>query len=66
MRRGRRPSNIVLERRLVRGKCVTDQPAKPITQPFWPKAVIVFGLSLTVAWIILLGYGLTQVVMHAI
>jgi hypothetical protein len=30
------------------------------------KAVIVFGLSLTAAWVILLGYGLVRLVMHSI
>ena len=28
--------------------------------PFWPAAVITFGLSLTAAWVILLGYGLVR------
>jgi hypothetical protein len=34
--------------------------------PFWPAAVITFGLSLTAAWVILLGYGLVRLVELAI
>jgi hypothetical protein len=32
----------------------------------WPAAVITFGLSLTAAWVILLGYGLVRLVELAI
>jgi len=35
-------------------------------EPFWPAAVIVFGLSLTASWAILLGYGLIKLVEYAI
>ena len=28
--------------------------------PFWPAAVITLGISLTTAWVILLGYGLVR------
>ena len=34
--------------------------------PFWPAAVITFGLSLTAAWVILLGYGLVRLIELAI
>jgi len=32
--------------------------ASPVrsTDPLWPKAVIVFGFGITIAWIYLLGY----------
>jgi len=29
-------------------------------EPFWPAAIVAFGLSLSVSWIILLGYGLVR------
>ena len=34
--------------------------------PFWPAAVIALGISLTTAWVILLGYGLVRLVELAI
>ena len=34
--------------------------------PFWPAAVITFGLSLTAAWVIVLGYCLVGLVELAI
>lgn len=34
--------------------------------PFWPAAVITFGVSLTAAWVILLGYGLVRLIELAI
>ena len=34
--------------------------------PFWAKAIITFGVSVTAAWVILLGYGLIILVKHAI
>ena len=34
--------------------------------PFWPAAAITIGLSLTAAWVILLGYGLVRLVELAI
>ena len=35
-------------------------------EPFWPAALITFGLSLTAAWVILLGYGLVRLIGFAI
>jgi hypothetical protein len=35
-------------------------------EPLWPAAVIVLGLSLTVSWSLLLGYGLIKLVEYAI
>ena len=35
-------------------------------EPFWPAALITFGLSLTAAWVILLGYGLVRLIGLAI
>ena len=32
----------------------------------WPRVVIVFGISVTIAWIALLGFGLIKLVEHAI
>jgi len=32
----------------------------------WPTAVIVFGVSLTAAWTILLAYGLMRLIKYAI
>jgi hypothetical protein len=29
-------------------------------EPFWPAAIITFGLSLTAAWVILIGYALIR------
>ncbi len=37
-----------------------------VKHPIWPKVVIAFGLGLTVAWVILLGYGLVKLVELAI
>jgi hypothetical protein len=28
----------------------------------WPAAIIIFGLALNIAWVVLLGYGLTRVI----
>ena len=36
------------------------------SEPFWPIAVIVFGLSLTATWVILLAYGLVTLVERVI
>ena len=33
---------------------------------FWPAAVVVVGLSLTVSWVIVLGYGLFKIIEAAI
>jgi hypothetical protein len=45
---------------------VSELQLKPSAQSLWPAAVVVFGLSLTAAWVMLLGYGLVRLVMHAI
>ena len=38
----------------------------PSRQPIWPAAVITFGISLTVSWMILLGYGLIRLLDYVI
>jgi hypothetical protein len=38
----------------------------PSRHPIWPAAAITFGLSLTVSWMILLGYGLVRLIELAI
>ena len=43
------------------GQCIPTRK-----EPIWPAAVITFGLSLTAAWVILLGYGLVKLAKHAI
>ena len=40
--------------------------SKKILHRIWPTAVVVFGLGLTVAWTILLGYGLVKIIHAAI
>ena len=35
-------------------------------EPFWPAAIIMFGISLTAAWVILIGYTLIRLVDHVI
>ena len=43
------------------------QPERPVrNDPFWPAAVITFGISLTAARVTLLGYGLVRLVDLAI
>ena len=42
----------------------SELPAR--NDPFWPAAVITFGIGLTVAWVMLLGYGLVRLVELAI
>jgi len=34
--------------------------------PFWPAAIITFALSITVSWVILLGYALVKLVRLAL
>jgi hypothetical protein len=34
--------------------------------PFWPAALITFGISLTVTWVILLGYAAVRLIGLAI
>ena len=45
-----------------KGERMTElQSELPVrSDPFWPVAMITFGGSLTVAWVILLGYGLVR------
>ena len=42
------------------------QAERSVRDPIWPVAFIVFGLSLTAAWIGLLGYGLFMLIWHAV
>ena len=35
-------------------------------EPLWPAALVTFEISLTAAWVILLGYGLVRLVELAI
>jgi hypothetical protein len=35
-------------------------------EPFWPAAIITFGLGLTAGWVILIGYGLIRLVERVI
>ena len=35
---------------------------QPRRHPFWPAAVITIGISLTVSWVLLVGYGLLKLV----
>jgi hypothetical protein len=34
--------------------------------PFWAAAMVTFGISLTAAWVILIGYGLIRLVEHVV
>jgi len=42
------------------------QVEKAVRHSIWPVAAIAFGLSLTAAWIGLLGYGLVKLIGLAI
>ena len=42
------------------------QGLKESNDEIWPAAVIVVGLSLSVAWVIFLGYGLFKIIEAAI
>ena len=42
------------------------QAERPKRDPFWPAAVITFGISLTAAWTIVIGYGLVRLVDYVI
>lgn len=42
------------------------QSVRPVRHPVWPVVLIVFGLSLTAAWIGLLGYALVRLVELAV
>jgi hypothetical protein len=35
-------------------------------EAFWPAAVVTLGISLTAAWVMLLGYGLVRLIELAI
>ena len=35
-------------------------------EPFWPAAIITFGIGLTVAWIVLIGYASIRLVERVI
>jgi hypothetical protein len=46
---------------------MSNRELKPaIRHPFWPTAVIAFGISVTAAWMGLLGYGLVKLIELAI
>ena len=38
------------------------QVQRPVRRPIWPVLTVAFGLSLTAAWIGLLGYGLVKLI----
>jgi hypothetical protein len=38
----------------------------PVRHSVWPVAVIIFGISLSAAWVGLLGYGLIKLFEYAI
>ena len=38
----------------------------PKGDPFWAAAIVTFGICLTAAWVILLGYGLIRLVANVI
>ena len=40
--------------------------ATPKREAFWPAAVVTLGISLTAAWVMLLGYGLVKLIELAI
>ena len=42
------------------------QSERRVRDPIWPVAWITFGLSLTAAWMGLLGYGLVRLIELAI
>ena len=42
------------------------QSVRPVRHPVWPVALIVFGLSVSAAWMGLLGFGLFKLIEHAI
>jgi len=43
-----------------------DATPRKAREPFWPVAVVAFGISLTAGWTILLGYGLIKLIQLAI
>ena len=39
-------------------ECMTEaQSELPVRHPIWPVAVVTFGISLSAAWVMLIGYG---------
>ena len=50
------------------GNVMTELESEPSVrrEPIWPAVVITFGLSLTAAWVILIGYGLLRLVERVI
>ena len=38
----------------------------PKRDPMWAAAIVTFGICLTAAWVVLLGYGLIKLVTHVI
>jgi hypothetical protein len=38
------------------------QTGPPERRPLWPTAILIFGLSLTAAWVGLLGFGLFELI----
>jgi hypothetical protein len=47
---------------------MTELPSEPSLRggPIWPAAIITFGIGLSAAWVILLGFGLIKLVEHVI
>jgi hypothetical protein len=46
---------------------MSDKPLEPLRRdPFWAAAIITFGLSLTAAWVILLGYAVFKLIVLAV
>jgi hypothetical protein len=39
-----------------------DATPRKARESFWPAAVVVFGISLSAGWTILLGYGLIKLI----
>jgi hypothetical protein len=50
------------------GKHMSEIVSGPLGKrhPIWPVAIIAFGVSLTAAWVGLLGYGLVKLIERAI
>ena len=44
---------------------VLEVSTRGARESMWPKAVIVFGLTLTIAWTALLAFGLIKLIDHA-
>jgi hypothetical protein len=48
------------------GEVMSEIQLKAHARPFWPAVVIAIGISLTISWTILLGYGVFKLVKFAI